>query len=151
MIRESVYVASSWRNPHHGAVVEALRGAGLRPYDFKASSSAFRWEELDPSGSQGRRWSQSFFRSALGDRSVKLGFFTDYEAMLSSRQCALILPAGRSAHLEAGWFAGKGRPLAIYAPEPMEPELAYLLSARGPSAICLTMDELIQTLLGGVK
>lgn len=37
--------------------------------------------------------------------------------------CVLVLPSGRSSHLEAGWFAGKGKPVAVFATEPVEPDL----------------------------
>ena len=30
-----LYIASSWRNAHYPAVVEALRGAGFDVYDFR--------------------------------------------------------------------------------------------------------------------
>ena len=34
---------------------------------------------------------------------------------------------GRSAHAEAGWFAGKGLKTIVYLPEKQEPELMYKL------------------------
>ena len=41
--------------------------------------------------------------------------------------CVLVLPCGRSAHTEAGWFAGKGLKTIVYMPEKQEPELMYKL------------------------
>ena len=41
--------------------------------------------------------------------------------------CVLVLPCGRSAHTEAGWFAGAGKKVIAYIPEMMEPELMYKL------------------------
>ena len=37
--------------------------------------------------------------------------------------CLLVMPSGRSAHLEAGWAAGAGKRTAMVVLEPMEPEL----------------------------
>jgi hypothetical protein len=37
------------------------------------------------------------------------------------------LPCGRSAHTEAGWFAGRGLKTIVYIPEKQEPELMYKL------------------------
>lgn len=37
--------------------------------------------------------------------------------------CVLVLPCGRSAHTEAGWFAGRGLKTIVYMPEKQEPEL----------------------------
>ena len=56
--------------------------------------------------------------------------------------CVLVLPSGRSAHTEAGWFSGKGRTTIAYIPERQEPELMYKLF----SGVCCSIDELIETL-----
>ena len=45
--------------------------------------------------------------------------------MLWADTCVLVLPCGRSAHTEAGWFAGKGLKTIVYIPEKQEPELMY--------------------------
>lgn len=40
-----------------------------------------------------------------------------------------MLPCGRSAHIEAGWFVGCGKPLYILLSEDQfEPELTYLMA-----------------------
>jgi hypothetical protein len=44
----------------------------------------------------------------------------------------IVLPCGRSAHTEAGWFAGKGRTTIAYIPEKQEPELMYKLFNPNP-------------------
>ena len=70
-------------------------------------------------------------------------FHNDIEAMEACDVCVLVLPCGRSAHTEAGWFAGKGRTTIAYIPERQEPELMYKLF----SGVCCSMDELINVLL----
>ena len=70
-------------------------------------------------------------------------FHNDIEAMEACDVCVLVLPSGRSAHTEAGWLAGKGRTTIAYIPERQEPELMYKLF----SAVCCSMDELINVLL----
>lgn len=55
------------------------------------------------------------------------GFGLDFDAMKWAHACVLLLPSGNSAHLEAGWFAGKGKPVAVLVPELREPELMYKL------------------------
>ena len=52
----------------------------------------------------------------------------------------LLLPCNRSAHLEAGWAIGRGKPTVIYTPEPSEPELMYLLA----DAVVVSEGELLQ-------
>ena len=53
------------------------------------------------------------------------GFKADLDAMLWADSCVLVLPCGRSAHAEAGWFAGRGLKTIVYIPEKQEPELMY--------------------------
>ena len=45
----------------------------------------------------------------------------------------------RSAHTEAGWFAGNGKPVFLYIPERQEPELMYKLF----QSVCCSIDELL--------
>ena len=76
-------------------------------------------------------------------------FRNDIKAMESCDTCVLVLPCGRSAHTEAGWFAGRGkntkvstnRPV-VYIPERQEPELMYKLF----DGVCSTMEELVEAL-----
>jgi len=54
--------------------------------------------------------------------------------------CVLVLPCGRSAHLEAGWAAGAGRSVMALVPEPIEPELMYSMFKN----VFTNIDELIK-------
>ena len=56
------------------------------------------------------------------------GFASDFTALQGADALLLVLPCGRSAHLEAGWAIGAGKPTAILIPEPMEPELMYRMA-----------------------
>lgn len=63
-------------------------------------------------------------------------------AMLWADTCVLVLPCGRSAHTEAGWFAGRGLKTIVYMPGKQEPELMYKLVDR----VVGNLDELVDTL-----
>ena len=54
----------------------------------------------------------------------------------------LVLPCGRSAHTEAGWFADKGLKTIVYMPEKQEPELMYKLF----DGVVATLGDLIDSL-----
>ena len=54
----------------------------------------------------------------------------------------LVLPCGRSAHLELRYAAGMGQRTAVLMLEPQEPELMYGLCDH----ICLSMVELLSWL-----
>ena len=62
--------------------------------------------------------------------------------MESCDACVLVLPCGRSAHTEAGWFAGKEKKVIAYIPTKQEPELMYKLF----DGIACDIEELISTL-----
>lgn len=137
-----IYVASSWRNPHQQAIIQALRNAGHEVYDFRnpaPGNTGFHWSAIDPAW---KDWSPEGLRRGLGHEIAAEGFSFDFGAMEWADQCVLVLPTGRSAHLEAGWFMGQGKPVTILALEPIEPELMYLL-AGSPDAITTTTDEML--------
>lgn len=69
-------------------------------------------------------------------------FDNDIKAMKSCDACVLVLPCGRSAHTEAGWFAGQGKKVLAFIPEKQEPELMYKLF----DGVCCSLDELIEAL-----
>jgi hypothetical protein len=138
-----IYVASSWRNQHQPEVVRVLRAVGHEVYDFRnplPGNNGFHWSEIDPTWQD---WTPERYRHALGHPIARRGFARDYEGMCWADCCVLVLPSGRSAHLEAGWMAGRGKRTLIYCPEHVEPELMYLLC--GP--ICVTICELLAELL----
>lgn len=144
-----IYMASSWRNKGLDRVAEVLRGAGHSVFDFRwypNGSRGFHWSEQDV---HWRSWSPRRFVQALDDPRSVHGFLRDAVAMRQADACVLVLPCGRSAHLEAGAFAGvAGTPrLVIYYPpsetrDPQEPELMYRLAY----GIALDEQELLTAL-----
>ena len=122
-----IYVASSWRNEHQQYIVDALRKEGHEVYDFKhpaPGNAGFHWSEIDPIW-QG--WTTAQYIAALAHEHAKFGFDRDFDAMNAADACVLVLPCGRSAHLEAGWMKGAGKKVIAYIPPDykMEPELMY--------------------------
>lgn len=132
-----IYVASSWRNSWQAHVVALLRRAGHHVYDFKDGLGGFEWEDIDPNW---ENWDERQAREALADGLCAGAFSLDYEAMKWADAFVLLLPCNRSAHLEAGWAIGRGKPTVIYIPEPSEPELMYLLA----DAVVVSEGELLQ-------
>lgn len=138
-----IYVASSWRNNIQPHVVEALRNAGHEVYDFKnpaPGNNGFQWSELDPDWQD---WTPEQFREHLSHPIAEHGFGFDMAALESCEACVLVLPCGRSAHLEAGYTIGAGKPTIILL-EGGEPELMYKMTPY----ICLSVAEVIVTLAG---
>lgn len=54
------------------------------------------------------------------------GFAADFAAMQKADTFVMVLPCGKSAHLELGWATGAGKRTAILLENPVEPELMYL-------------------------
>lgn len=122
-----IYVASSWRNAWQPEVVEALRAAGHEVFDFRhpwKGYEAFRWSDISPDWQE---WTVEEYRKGLVHPVAEEKFAHDLEAMEWADVCVLVLPCGRSAHAEAGWFSGAGKKVIVYIPEKQEPELMYKL------------------------
>lgn len=139
-----LYIASSWRNQHYPSVVEALRNAGFDVYDFRnpgPSEETFKWEFV---GEDWLDWTPEQYREKLGHPRSERQFGNDLRAMESCEACVLVLPCGRSAHTEAGWFAGRGRKVIVLIPEKQEPELMYKLF----DGVACNVDEVIAMLKG---
>jgi nucleoside 2-deoxyribosyltransferase len=142
MTPRRIYVASSWRNEHQQDVVKALRQAGHDVYDFRnpgPGEHGFQWSEIDPAW---HGWNCDTYREALTHPISQHGFANDYGAMQRADTGVLVLPSGRSAHIEAGYFNGAGKQLYILLLEDQEPELMYLMATR----ICLGIVELLDAL-----
>lgn len=139
-----IYVASSWRNTKQPGVILSLREAGHSVYDFRNPShglGGFHWSELDP---EWQSWTPAGYKSALlSHPKAAQGFLTDLRAMMWSELCVMVMPCGRSAHLELGWCAGAGKRTIILLSDG-EPELMNLLA----DDICLDIDEVIVALNG---
>ena len=122
-----IYLASSWRNPFIDEVSTALAEANIRHYDFR-SDGGFHWSEVDPDYKDKNLTFTDYIRMASSPEA-NTGFDRDWIHMLESRACILILPSGRSAHLEAGWFIGKGLPVGVlFKEEPVIPDLMYKMA-----------------------
>ena len=122
-----IYVASSWKNSYFPEVVECLRAAGHEVYDFRHpphGGNGFRWSEIGPDNPD---WTFELYREGLKHPKAERQFAADLEALQWADTCVLVLPCGRSAHTEAGWFAGAGRRVIAYIPKLDEPELMYKL------------------------
>lgn len=133
-----VYVASSWRNPMQPAVCAALKAAGIAHYDFRnpPGGTGFSWREVRPDydgpthhteiRDKGADWESIDTYLAMVDhpRAVE-GYAADYAAMDAADTFVLVLPCGKSAHLELGWAVGSGKRTAILLEDPIEPELMY--------------------------
>lgn len=140
---KSIYVASSWRNPFFPEVVQRLREPGFHVFDFRQApdgTPGFCWQNIDPAYQE---WTRSQYLEALRHPAAQAGFKADYQAMLAADFGVLVLPCGRSAHLEAGFFCQPGKQLIILLDEgPPVAELMYNMAAL----VTTSLDEVIEYL-----
>lgn len=143
-----IYVASSWRNTLQPSVVAALREAGHDVYDFRnpvPGDHGFSWKQclhadveytpiLDP---------RLFRDEVLAHPVAQAAFAKDMGALRNADATVLVLPCGRSAHLELGWAAGAGQRTVVLLDDPLsEPELMYLACTK----LCVSVGEVLEAL-----
>ena len=131
-----IYVASSWRNDAQPGVVAFLREHGHEVYDFRnpaEGDTGFGWREIDEDW---QTWSPTRFRECLDHPTAKSGFDKDFAAMEWADAFVLVMPCGRSAHLELGWAVGASKPTLILLSDG-EPELMYKMVDH----ICVHLSE----------
>ena len=120
-----IYVASSWRNEYQQTIVKKLREQGHKVYDFKnpePGNNGFSWREISPNWQQ---WSVEEFQNGIKHPIARDGFRKDETAIRECDIVILVLPCGKSAHLEAGFAVGTGKKVFALIPEKIEPELMY--------------------------
>jgi hypothetical protein len=122
----NIYVASSWRNQLQPQVVSLLRSHGHQVYDFKrpdgGAGRGFQWADAYLAGDLA---DADDYISALSHPAAIHGFERDFAAMLTADTFVLVLPCGRSAHLELGWAVGAKKSTAVLLDNPCTPELMY--------------------------
>lgn len=136
-----IYLASSWRNPHQPWLVELLRSHAHEVYDFRNPpfSTGFKWADI---GLELPCTAEAYRAALLSHARAAQGFNADFAAMRWADTGLLVLPCGRSAHLELGWMAGAGKRTLILTQDNEEPELMALLADR----ICISVDEVLAEL-----
>jgi hypothetical protein len=131
-------------------VVFTLRAAGIDCYDFREpvpGDPGFHWSEVMPSyptivgvGSPESLADADEYVKALEHPIAVDGFKRDLAAMKRADTFVLVLPCGRSAHLELGWAVGQGKRTAVLLDgERVVPELMYKLV----DYVALTLHDLL--------
>lgn len=117
-----------------------LRLLGLPDIPFTIRNPApgntgFHWSEIDP---EWEGWGPEKFRDSLDHPIADSGFEFDMRALEACEACVMVMPCGRSAHLELGYAVGAGKyTLALL--NGGEPELMYKMVDR----LCVDLDELV--------
>lgn len=136
-----IYVASSWRNERQPILVNILRTSGHEVYDFRnptVEDKGFHWSEIDGAW---QSWTTEEYRIALSHPLAESGFEHDADAMEWADVFVGVQPFGRSASMEMGWAAGKGKTTMLLL-DNGEPELMVKMFDH----ICCDLSELMSAL-----
>lgn len=114
MTQPKVYLVGSLRNRHIVAVTNALEQAGCNVFSdwFAAGPEADdHWQTYEKA--RGRN-----YRQALSSPAAQNVWAFDVRHILAADVVVLVMPAGKSGHLELGFAAGRGKPTFILMDEP---------------------------------
>lgn len=135
MKKLSIYIASSWKQEKRVTnLAEYLRDQTdiiAEAYDFtdsKCGAAPFKWSDLTNINAP---FSLSLSEKLRHHPVAVKAYQQNMLAMQRADVCILLLPAGASAHSEAGWFAGKGKPVIVISPTAIDNiELMYNMYDR---------------------
>lgn len=135
-----IYLIGSLRNPDMPKISAALRLA-LPQHDFFDD-----WYAAGPIADDSWRDYEKArghtFMQGLAGRAATNTFMFDFSWLLKADACVLILPAGKSGHLELGWMLGRDKPGYILLDNPDRWDVMYKFS----SGVFDKLDPLVEAL-----
>ena len=134
-----IYLIGSLRNPMVPEIANALRRNGHEVFD--------QWYGAGPNADD--HW-QAYcknkgmnFKQALADHGAQHVYNFDRNFLSASDTVVLVLPAGKSGHLELGWALGQGKKGYILLDgEPDRYDVMYNFA----SGVVFSLDDLIKVL-----
>lgn len=121
-----IYIASSWKNAERvRKLANFLRESGHEVFDFtdpdnrpnnmdKFVFGAKQWAEYS-----GKNPDQTEYKDFLTWEPTQRAFKSDKAGLDWADTVVLVLPSGRSSHLEAGYGVGAGKELFIFGDLPV--------------------------------
>ena len=133
--KKQIYMIGSLRNEKIPVIAKELRKLGFIVFDDWFSPGP----EADEYWRKFEKVRGSTYKQALGNHAAKHVFEFDKHHIDESDIGLLIMPAGKSGHLELGYMIGQGKPGLIYFEE--DPE-RWDVMHQFATEICVSMDEL---------
>lgn len=133
-----IYLIGSLRNPEVPELAHEIRKkTGHEVFDdwYAAGPEADdKWRDYEKGRSRN-------YRQALAGLAAKHVFEFDLHHLDRAEAGVLLLPAGRSGHLELGYLRGQGKPTFILLDNPERWDVMYKFAT-----VCFTKEELIENL-----
>lgn len=118
---KSIYVIGSLRNDEIPEIATSLRALGLDSFDdwFAAGPEADDyWKKYEEGRGNG-------YKEALRGHAARHVFEFDKHHLDRCDSALLVLPAGKSGHLELGYVSGSGKPTYILLDRPDRWDVMY--------------------------
>lgn len=134
-----IYVMGSLKNPKVPECANYLRQNGFRVFD--------EWYAAGPSADKAwKHYAQHIrglsYRDALNLPFVETAFRFDMEHLAIAQAGVMVMPAGKSAHVELGLFIGQGKKCFIlHDGEPAGDE--WELMPKLATGMAYSLDELV--------
>lgn len=135
-----IYLIGALKNPEVPVIGKALREVGFEVFDewWSASPDADEWWQAH------ERFKGKTYKEALYGYHAKTVFEFDKYHIDRADIGVLLLPAGRSGHLELGYLIGTGKPgYVLFDSEPDRYDVMY----RFAREVCLNLEELKNVLI----
>lgn len=134
-----VYVIGSLRSETVPIIAERLRRAGFYVFDDWYAAGP----EADDYWQRYEKYRGHSYKQALRGSAARHVFEYDKANLDACDAAVLVLPAGKSAHLEAGYMVGRGKQVIIQLDgEPERFDVMY----RFASAVTMSTRETIEVL-----
>ena len=134
-----IYLIGSLRNPQVPVIANQLRAEGFEVFDdwMAAGPEADdKWRDYE----RGRGHS---FQEALRGFAARNVYLFDRRHLERADSVVLVLPAGKSGHLELGWAIGRGkRGHILLDSDPDRFDVMYQFA----DSVCGSVEELIKCL-----
>lgn len=132
-----IYLIGSLRNPEIPKIGQQLRGAGFEVFDDWFAGGPIAddsWQEYEKSRG-------TSYDTALKSYAARHVFNFDLEHLNRADIGILVLPAGKSGHLELGYMIGKGKKgYVLFDKEPDRWDIMYQFA----NDIYFSVDSLIK-------
>lgn len=135
----SIYVIGSLRNPQVPKIAQALRAAGWDAFDDWHAAGPHAddcWRDYEKA--RGRTYIE-----ALNGYAAKHIFEFDLHHLKRCDAALLVLPSGRSSHLELGWVLGQGKPGYVLIDTPDRWDVMFQFA----TGVFVSVEELIASIV----
>lgn len=137
-----IYVIGSLRNPKVLEISNKFREKGFDVFDDWMAAGP----EADDYWQKYETQRGHTYKEALAGYAATHVFEFDKKHLDASDAVVLVLPAGKSGHLELGYCIGRGVPGYILLEESPQKEMRYDVMYKFAKTVCYNVDEIITDL-----